>query len=97
MARRKVVEVTCDRCGRTETQAMDSVPDLPEGGVELSVTLLGTKVEYTDLCRRCRKSVAGYFKQLTMAPKDDEKGGEQTPANPPKIGLAGKVSRALGG
>lgn len=73
MARRKVVEIRCDRCDRVEHQqeseiSSDEVPEL-----ELSVR--GEKVTYQDLCRRCRSSVENYVNRLKMLydrPDEDE-------------------------
>lgn len=88
MARRQVVEVICDRCGRTETQ--EPIQEA-KAGPELTVKFQGETKEYIDLCIRCRKACGGYFKSLT---KKIEKEPEQKPAPAPKktglLGLGGK-------
>jgi hypothetical protein len=69
MARREVVEVLCDRCGRTETQAKD-IKTLDEP--EFEVSFRGQKKKYNDLCHRCRGAVEGYFKQATKTVSDKD-------------------------
>lgn len=67
MARREVVEVECDRCGRTETQGPED-----EGGPnsEVSVTFHGETYTYDDLCKRCRSAVKGYFDRIAKKADD---------------------------
>lgn len=64
MARREVLEVTCDRCDRTETQPK---VDRPQLGPELKISFLGEEVVYEDLCTRCRGAVSNYFDSLTKS------------------------------
>ncbi len=64
MARRRVLEVTCDRCDRTETQELTEEGQDPNL-VELQVTFHGESVQYGDLCNRCRSAIEGYFAQMT--------------------------------
>jgi hypothetical protein len=78
MARRQVLEVTCDRCGRTETQDA-SEGDNSSPSNELSVTFHGKSVEYTDLCKKCRSAVDRYFAQMTKQPAADERVVEELP------------------
>lgn len=67
MARRDVVEVVCDRCGRVETQSSDD-----KGGpeTEVSVTFRGETHSYDDLCKRCRNAVKGYFDRIAKKADD---------------------------
>lgn len=84
MARREVIEVTCDRCGRTETQAKSNEP---MQSPELRVTFHGVSVEYSDMCMRCRSAVENYFKSMTKQ-QDDDKAPEAEP-EPEKKGFLG--------
>lgn len=68
MGRRKVVEITCDRCKRTETQNESEVS--AEGGVELRLGWGGETTEYQDLCRRCRETVRNYVQRLRLVSED---------------------------
>lgn len=68
MARRDVIEVTCDRCGRTETQGSTELPQVE--GPEIEVSFHGERFVYNDLCKRCRVAVEGYFSRI--AKKADE-------------------------
>ena len=79
MARRQVLEVTCDRCKKTETQDVESVPT---EGSELEVTFHGQSVKYADLCKRCRSACENYYKSLTKQ-SDEEKAKEPEGATPP--------------
>ena len=72
MARRKVLEVECDRCGRTETQAEN--PDRPHP--EFSANLHGDEVSFEDLCAKCRDAIRNYYKRIARKDKN-EKAGEQ--------------------
>lgn len=73
MARRQVVEVTCDRCNRTETQNTSTEPMRSESGKELTLAFNGKVVEYEDLCTRCRGAVEGYANQITKDAKPKPK------------------------
>lgn len=70
MARREVVEVVCDRCNRTETQAPGSLPKTD--GPEATFRFHGAVVDYNDLCRRCRDTLANYFSKITKVKEEDE-------------------------
>lgn len=75
MARRRVVEVTCDRCKRTETQGVDEDPTLrAKVGKELVVVFHGQSIEYEDLCRRCRSAVENYYNRMTKQAEEEEEG-----------------------
>jgi hypothetical protein len=89
MARRKVVEIICDRCGKTETQ--EPSQESKAEGAELVVEFQGRRNEYADLCLRCRKACDGYFKSLT---KQLEKEESSSPAEEKKriFGLGGKAA-----
>jgi hypothetical protein len=67
MARREVIEVTCDRCGRTETQSVD---DKGSAEAEVTVTFHGETYSYDDLCKRCRNAVKGYFDRIAKKTED---------------------------
>lgn len=86
MARRQVIEVKCDRCGKTETQenrnhSGASVP------TEMTVSFQGKTVSYEDLCTRCRGACEGYFKSIT---KQTEKIKEEAPKKSGLLGLGGR-------
>ena len=81
MARRDVVEVTCDRCGKTETQGSADAPKAD--GPEIEATFHGEKVSFGDLCKRCREAVRGYFTRISKKADDQvEKGSNVTPIDP---------------
>lgn len=80
MARREVIEITCDRCGRTETQ---SSTETPKGGSpEIDATFHGEKVRFNDLCKRCREAVTGYFTRIAKKVEDSEKAAPAKAAEP---------------
>ena len=81
MARREVIEVICDRCGRTETQGKSE--ETKAESYELLIEFQGEKHKYGDLCMRCRGACEGYFKSMT---KQVEKKDEAPPA-PKKPGI----------
>jgi len=86
MARREVIEVTCDRCARTETQPKSNEPmHTPE----LRVTFHGVTTEYGDLCVRCRSAVENYFKSMTKRNDEEEKAPDKSEEPPAKTGLFG--------
>lgn len=89
MARREVMEVVCDRCGRKETQDRDQVSD----ELEAEFTFHGETVKFEDLCHSCRGAVENYFNKLARK-KEDKPGAKVTPiesAPPPvKRGLLGR-------
>lgn len=78
MGRRKVVEITCDRCGKTETQSESEVS--PADQAELTIVFKGETTAYEDLCKRCRGTVENYVVRLRRE-KDDTP--EQTPDKQP--------------
>jgi len=65
MARREVLEIKCDRCGRVETQGKEEILSLPTGG-EFAAKFHGQEVRYPDLCRGCRQAVANYWKKIVL-------------------------------
>ncbi len=67
MARREVIEVKCDRCGRVETQGSE---DRAVEGPEVNVTFHGETYVYDDLCKRCRSAVRGYFDRIAKKADD---------------------------
>ena len=69
MARRQVVEITCDRCGKVETQPLQQGVR-PE--FELEIMFQGQEIKYEDLCTRCRGAVENYFKSMTKQPDEEE-------------------------
>jgi hypothetical protein len=88
MARREVIEVTCDRCERTETQAKDSMPKIPDGGAELTLNFHGETVKYVDLCKRCRDAIKNYVGSITKKKDEEPK---------PPVKLEDKKKGFLGG
>ena len=70
MARREVVEVTCDRCSKTETQNKDeAASDKPEFTLYFGLH----ELIYQDLCRGCRRALENYIKKITMEEPDGKK------------------------
>jgi len=88
MARREVLEVTCDRCKRNDLQEKGQLVDTDE----LVATFRGQTVKYKDLCRRCREAVEGYFKRMVKVSEEPKVTDPATPKEPAKPGL-----RFLGG
>ena len=87
MARRDVVEITCDRCGRTETQ---SSTEAPKGGVpELHATFHDETTHFNDLCKRCRDAVKGYFDRITKKVEEPVAGAPTSHEEPKKRGFLG--------
>jgi len=83
MARREVVEVNCDRCGRTETQTSTEIPK--STGPEVEVIFHGEKTVFGDLCKRCREAVRGYTSRLAKKVDDsvDEPSSAPAPTSSP--------------
>ena len=92
MARREVIEVTCDRCGRTETQGKSEEPKASES--ELTIEFQGERHKYADLCMRCRRACEGYFKSLTK--QVDQKEESEAPPIQEKRGLLGLGGKKAG-
>jgi len=70
MARREVIEVSCDLCGRVEAQEAGELPSkVPE--VEFSLRSKGhaKHISYSDLCRRCREAVINIAARLDHGEK----------------------------
>ena len=80
MARREVLEVKCDRCGRSDLQEKNLLIDEPE----LIATFRKQKFEYKDLCTRCREAVGGYFKRMTKQEEATDPKVTQPPAPAPE-------------
>ena len=78
MARREVLEVTCDRCGKTQSQTKSEVTEKAE--LVITVAIKGeTQVNktYDDLCHRCRETVLNYGKKIALVADDPKKNGDQ--------------------
>ena len=71
MARRQVVELACDPCGRVETQPAELHGQTRPSKFELEVSFNGQEVKYEDLCRRCRNAVENYFHNMTKQPEEE--------------------------
>jgi len=89
MARREVLEITCDRCKHNDLQEKSQLSETDE----LVITLRGQTVKYHDLCVSCRQAITGYFNRIIQVKRDkpSDKPVEK-PAEPSK----GKLS-FLGG
>lgn len=98
MARREVVEVNCDRCGRTETQTSTEIPK--STGPEVEVIFHGEKTVFGDLCKRCRDAVRGYTSRLAKKVDDstkiDDPVDSPTPAPSPTTSPEPKKYNFLG-
>jgi len=88
MARREVVEIICDRCGRTETQEPSQAGKAAK--VELVIEFQTERHEYEDLCMRCRKACEGYFKSMTKQTEKEEAEPEPGQERRGLLGLGGK-------
>lgn len=84
MARRQVLEVTCDRCKKTETQEVDASPATE--AAELEITFHGNTIKYDDLCKRCRRACMNYYNKITKQDDEEdakaEKEGAEVPGQP---------------
>ena len=92
MGRRKVVEIQCDRCTRTEHIPEDKVPPETKGTL-FSGEFEGVKVSFKDLCSVCREIIKSRWgeiaKELTKASPGREK---KKPVATEKKGAKGKSS-----
>lgn len=70
MARRKVIEVTCDRCKKTEVQAAEEVSKA--GEPECMASMGGVDILFDDLCRKCRGTAQAAFDRLRRLPVADQ-------------------------
>jgi len=94
MARRQVLEIICDRCERVETQTLESSPNKEEGGKEMIIALHGERVEYGDLCQKCRKTLKNYFNLVTIQKQELQQ--EINESSPQKSGILGIGGRKAG-
>lgn len=78
MGRKQVLEIHCDRCGRTETRELPKVSEVKDG-VEpiLEVRYKGTTTKYDDLCNRCDNSCENYYKNMTLQNEKEEQEKEE--------------------
>lgn len=68
MARRQVVEVQCDRCGKTETRVPSEGDE--DNKVEMFARFHKQEVTYGDLCLRCRNACERYFNNIVKKTED---------------------------
>jgi len=88
MARRQVVEIVCDRCGKLENQIPEgSAPAAPE----LDLVFRGGKLTYQDLCQNCRKAVANYIQKISKE-GEARPPAEKAPEQPAKKGLLSRLT-----
>lgn len=101
MSRREVIEIVCDRCGKTEIKLKNKVaPEIKKNGkgaafhARIWVPGKGNKnVSYDDLCKRCDGALQNYFDKIKKA--DQEQSGEEPEKKPEKKpGLLGKKGGA---
>lgn len=78
MARKKVVQITCDRCKRGELLEDDPNKE----GPDFTCTLLGTTIDYPDLCSSCRSTMRNLMDQMNEWKRDIK----------PKLGPADKAA-----
>jgi hypothetical protein len=86
MARREVVEVTCDRCKRTETQKPGLIAARDKMTHEFTLNLHGEQVQYEDLCKSCRKTLKNYADKIMKVPvekKEEEAEAKVVPVPAP--------------
>lgn len=87
MARREVLEITCDRCGRTETQTSVETPK--GGSPEVEAKFHGEVVSFNDLCKRCREAVKGYFSRI----KKEEVAQKAAPPAPVEVEVPAQIEK----
>jgi Na+-translocating ferredoxin:NAD+ oxidoreductase RNF subunit RnfB len=75
MARREIIEVTCDRCKKIKTMPKDLVTN----DNELVVTMYRfdkkktIQVVFEDLCTSCRDTVTNYIDRALKMPAEENK------------------------
>jgi hypothetical protein len=77
MAKREVVEVTCDRCGKTETQTKDEIntesrPEFTGQSWDPKTKTLSKLAKYDDLCKKCRRAVGNYFVKIIKVDEEED-------------------------
>lgn len=70
MGRRKVIEITCDRCSKKETQSESEVS--AEDANEFQGEFKEEQVAFSDLCRRCRNTLENLFRRIKRESFEDE-------------------------
>lgn len=94
MARREVVEVLCDRCKRVEMVPKGEA--LPVSNEPyFSIHFGAQSASFTDLCKKCREALAGYFAHCTLAKKDEPQ--EEAATSPAARGLLSRLGSVKGG
>lgn len=70
MARREVIEITCDRCGKVETQTKSEIwtgtTPLFKGSFE------DGEVSFTDLCKVCRRALTNLWARIKRESTEEE-------------------------
>lgn len=81
MARQKVEQIQCDRCKRVELQPVRE--GVEKIGPEFSATFLGKKLQYTDLCARCKAKLDHYWTEIMEWEREVKQAllGAQVPEN----------------
>jgi hypothetical protein len=74
VAKKQVVELICDRCGRTEYTEPVIPADPPD--YALVLTFKERTIQWEDLCSSCDKAVTNYVKQLMREAKEEPEPGE---------------------
>ena len=90
MSKREVIEVLCDRCKKVEVVSKESV----KGGnePEFALKFNGKQATYTDLCSRCRETLSGLYKKLTLQQPDEVKDAAVPSSDgPQKNGLLSRI------
>ena len=93
MPRQSVIEVTCSRCGKTETQKSSKVFNPPDSKkdwvseegdpIECSFRFRDNEVSYEDLCERCRETISNIFLSVSkVTPETRAKGGKKKEDDP---------------
>ena len=86
MARREVIELVCDRCGKKDLQEKAELLET----AELEVNFRGKRYTYKDLCSRCREAVQGYFMRMTKQEEEPKKTEEKVESKPQMAVVEGK-------
>lgn len=73
MAKKQVIECTCDRCERTWYED----PEDNDGGAEASFKFVSSEesidISFDLLCEACKKAVRNYIGSILREPKSDAK------------------------
>jgi hypothetical protein len=92
MARRKTVEVTCDRCDRIEYRPFEEEKGAPTPFLKAKALLLAENIDisFDDLCSPCEKTVKNLLESIAReikgkSPKRAKKEGDDAPSQSAQV------------